>query len=294
MLIKLLSYLPFPVLYLLSDFLSFIAHHIIGYRKKVILKNLRSCFPEKTEKEIKSLMTAFYRNLSDVIVEMIKSFNMSIDDIRKRVKFNNIEVLTDQFKQGRSVICMAGHVANWEWILYGFNASCEYPAEAVYKPLSNKWFDRLMFENRKRFGGTPIPKDNAVREIIRRNKTGVHAFALVADQMPAFPEEKYWTDFLGQETAFFVGSDTLSRLTKGGVAFIGMRRIKRGYYEIDAKLLGEPPFEKEKNYLIEAYATELSEYIRRNPADWLWSHKRWKYSQKEYNQKLKQQASSRV
>ena len=178
-------------------------------------------------------------------------------------------------------------MANWEWILYGFNANCDYPAEAVYKPLSNKQFDRLMLENRKRFGGIPIPKNDAVREIIRRNKTGVHAFALVADQMPAFADEKYWTKFMGLESAFFVGSDTLARLTKGAVAFIGMRRIKRGYYEIDAKLLGEPPYEKEKNVLIEAYAREMEKYIRQYPSDWLWSHKRWKYNKAEYEELMK-------
>ncbi len=284
MIIKLISYLPFSALYLLSDILSFVACYIVRYRKDVVLSNLRRSFPEKSEAEIKKIMWQFYRNLSDVIVEMAKSFNMSVEDIRKRVKFSNIDVLTNQFKQGRSVICMAGHIANWEWILYGFNANCDYPAEAVYKPLSNKWFDRLMLENRKRFGGTPIPKSNAVREIIKRNKTGVHAFALVADQMPAFSEEKYWTTFMGIESAFFVGSDTLARFTKGAAAFIGMKRVKRGYYEIEAKLLGEPPHDKEKNELIEAYSKELENFIQKHPSDWLWSHKRWKYSKSEFEE----------
>jgi KDO2-lipid IV(A) lauroyltransferase len=281
MLIKLLSYFPLPLLYFLSDLLSFSAYHIFRYRRKVVIDNLTKCFPEKDQKEIRKLARHFFTNLSDVIVEMIKSFNMNIDDIRKRVKFNNLHVLTDQFEQGRSVICMAGHLGNWEWILYGFNASCNYPAEAVYKPLANKLFNRLMLENRSRFGGNPIAKDDAVREIIKRNKSGVHAFALVADQIPALSAEKYWTTFMGIESAFYVGSDALARLTKGAVTFIGMKRVKRGYYEIDAELLGEPPYGKNKNAMIELYANTLEKYIRENPGDWLWSHKRWKYTREE-------------
>ena len=279
--IKLLSYIPFSILYLISDFLSFTTYHVVRYRKKTILHNLRTCFPEKSDDEIRSLAREFYTNLADGIVELVKSFSLNKKDFRVRVKYNNIEVLQDQFDQGRSVFCMACHLCNWEWMLPGFHSFFSNPIDAIYLPLSGRWSERLMYKVRSRFGGYPIPMDRAAREIIKRSKEGARAFALVADQMPSISQEKYWTTFLGVETSFFVGGDVLARMTKSAVVFFGMRRVKRGYYEVDLILLGAPPFKEDKNYLIESYVRYLDSYIREYPGTWLWTHKRWQYSKED-------------
>ncbi len=275
--------MPFPILYLISDFLSFMTYYVVRYRKKVILQNLHKCFPEKSEKEVKRLAREFYTNLADGVVELIKTFSLDKSEFRARVKYNNIEVIQDQFDQGRSVFCMAGHLCNWEWMLPGFHAHFDYPIDAIYLPLSGKWSEKLMYTVRSRFGGFPIPMDKAAREIISRNKTGSRAFALVADQMPPISRSKYWTEFLGVETSFFKGGDVLARRTNSAVVFFGMRRIQRGYYEVDLILLGEPPFGDDKNHIIESYVRHLEQYIRRYPATWLWTHKRWQYSRNESN-----------
>jgi len=279
--LKLLSKLPFFVLYLFSDLLSFIAFYLIRYRKKVVFDNLSKSFPEKSDREIKKIARSFYTNLSDVIVEMIKSLSLGLDDIQERVIFNNKEVLNDQFNQGRSVFCMAAHMGNWEWILYGFHVNFNHPVDAVYKPLTNKKIDKLMYENRSRFGCTPIPKKNSAKEIIKRSREVVRAIALVADQVPLRSEEKYWTQFLNRETAFFVGTEALARLTNNAVACFAIRRVKRGFYEVDSFLIGEPPYEKGSHEVIEKYARKMEEYIKRYSSDWLWSHKRWKYTRKD-------------
>lgn len=280
MFLKFLSRLPFPVLYFISDVLSFLAFHVVRYRRKVVFSNLKGCFPEKSDREIYAIARRFYTNLSDVIIELVKSFDLDIDDIRKRVKFNQKEILNNYLNQGQPVFCMAAHQCNWEWILYGFHANFDFPADPVYKPLANKKFDKLMFENRTRFGGNPIPKDSAAREIIKRRKTP-RAFALVADQSPMMPTDKYWTKFLGRDTPFYVGTEQLAGLVNAPVAFFGIRRVKRGYYEIDTIKIGEPPYEKDSNAVIERYARELEKYILQAPADWLWSHNRWKYTKEE-------------
>ena len=280
MFLKLLSRLPFPVLYLISDVLSFLAFHVIRYRRKVVFNNLRGCFPEKSKKEIYSIASKFYTNLSDVIVELVKSFDLDIEDIKKRVKFNQKEILHSYLKQGQPVFCMAAHQCNWEWILYGFHANFHFPADPVYKPLANKTFDKLMLENRTRFGANPIPKNNAAREIVKRRKSP-RAFALVADQLPMKTTDKYWTDFLGRDTAFYTGTEQLAGMVKAPVAFFGIRRVKRGYYEIDTIKIGEPPYENGSNVVLERYARELERYILQSPSDWLWSHKRWKYTRED-------------
>jgi len=252
----------------------------------VVFRNLRNSFPDKSDAEIRKIARSFYTNLSDVIVEMIKSFNLDIDEIKKRVVFKNKEIVQKQFNMGRSVFCMAAHMCNWEWSLYGFQANFNYPVDAVYKPLTNKKFDKLMFENRSRFGANPIPKKNVAKELIKRSREGIRVFALVADQMPLKNEEKHWTNFLNQETAFFVGTEALARLTNNAVACFPIRRIKRGYYEVDSILIGEPPYEKGSKQVIEKYARIIEEYIITNPSDWLWSHKRWKYTREDVEENL--------
>ena len=280
MLLKILAKLPFPVLYVLSDVLSFLAYHVIRYRRKTVYSNLKNCFPEKSDKEIRGIARAFYTNLSDVVVEMVKSLDLDIETIRKRVVFNDKHILNDYLNQGKPVFCMAAHLCNWEWILYGFHANFNFHADPVYKPLSNKKFDKLMLENRARFGANPIPKDNAAREIVKR-RNSPRAFALVADQVPGRNTEKYWAEFLGRETAFYVGTEQLAGLVKSPVAFFGIRRVKRGHYEIDTIKLGEPPYEKGTHRITERYVRELEKYILQSPSDWLWSHKRWKYARKD-------------
>ncbi len=281
MFIKLLSYLPFFILYLISDFLSFTTYYVIGYRKKTILQNLRRCFPEKEEKEIRNLARDFYTNLADGVVELVKSSHLKKDEFRKRVVFNNPEVLQSQFDQNRSVFCMAGHLCNWEWMLPGFHAYFPNPIDAIYLPLSFGWSEKLLFKVRSRFGGTPIPMDKAARRIISGSKTGPRAFALVADQMPSISQAKYWTTFLGVETSFFIGAEVLAQKTNSAVIFFGMRRIKRGYYEVELTLLDEPPFHKNPHFIIEKYAEHLERYIQKYPSTWLWTHKRWQYTREE-------------
>jgi len=290
MLIKVFSYLPIFILYLISDFLSFTTYYLIRYRKRTILHNLRKCFPEKSEKEIKNLARAFYTNLADGVVELVKSFNLEKKDFKERVKYTNPEVLQQQFDQGRSVFCMACHLCNWEWMLPGFHSFFNNPIDAIYLPLSSNWSEKLLYKARSRFGGSPIPMDKGAREIISKSKEGCRAFALIADQMPTITQSKYWTDFLGVETSFFIGGEVLARRTNSAVVFFGMRRIKRGYYEVDLILLAEPPFKGNKNYIIESYVRHLEDYIRKYPGTWLWTHKRWQYTREDCEMSIKNKA----
>ena len=279
--IKLLSFLPFTILYWLSDLLSFFLSKIIRYRRNVIIHNLKNSFPGKSHKEIKSIAEDFYRNLADVVVEAIKIRTLSPAALQKRVKLN-ADLPNKYFYEKKSIIVLTGHLSNWEWLL---QACCSVTKAnncallAVYRPLHNKAFDELMLELRTRFGAIAVAERKVLRELTaRRNE--IKGLAMVADQTPG-GDIRYWTNFLHQETGFFTGAEKLARLSEIPVLFASMKRVKRGYYEVNFELIEEPPFDNEnENSIIEKYSKKLEAAIIQSPSQWLWSHRRWKHKRK--------------
>jgi len=274
--LKVLSKLPLWVLYGFSNFLGFLMGKVIRYRKKIVLENLRNSFPEKSEKELRSITSGFYRNLSDIIVETIKGITISKQELVKRVKFKNVELMDNYCREGKSMLVLNIHQCNWEWLLISGCIQLNFPIDAVYTPLSNKSIDKLMIRMRSRFGGNPIPVGKALRKMTKKSKI-VKAFALVSDQAPMWSFKKYWTTFLNQETAFIPGIVHLPKVTNYPVLFMGMRRLKRGYYEVDIQSIAEPPYSKDNHEVMEEFVSKAEAVIRQNPSDWLWSHRRWKY-----------------
>lgn len=280
LLLKLLSLLPFWLLHLKADVLFFFMYYIIGYRKKVVYHNLRNSFPEKSNKEIKSIARKFFINLCDVIVEQIKTANISKEEGQKRMVFKNVELLNELKSQNKSVIGLLGHMGNWEWVGIFSRLSMPFPTFALYKPLSNKFFDSRLLKIRTRFGLVMIPSQQAIRHFISQKNELTMTF-MVADQTPIKSEIHYWTTFLNQDTPVFTGAEKIARSMGHAVVFIDIKRVRRGYYEVnivdmckDAGKLGE--FE-----ITERYMRLLENSITEQPEKWLWSHRRWKHKKEE-------------
>ncbi|QKZ13091.1 lysophospholipid acyltransferase family protein [Spirosoma sp. KUDC1026] len=278
---RLLSRLPLTVLYGLSDFLYFLLLYVVRYRKRVVLENLRLSFPEKSPAEIKSIARGFYRNLTDLIVETIKMPALSADELRKRVQFTNAEIVKQQLQAGQAVVGMASHSSNWEWIpsssvLHGM------PADSIYKPLNNPFFEKLMREIRSTFGAVPVPMHTLPRRMAAQ-KDSPRIIALVADQVPDVPEQAFWTDFLHHDTPFYPGTERLARSRQLPVFYTHINRIRRGYYQVTFTAIGQPPYtDLPEGAILERYRDLLEETIRAYPSDWLWSHKRWKHWRGKY------------
>ncbi|MEK6476677.1 lysophospholipid acyltransferase family protein [Catalinimonas sp. 4WD22] len=272
--LKLISRLPFPVLYLFSDFLYFLLRYVVGYRKKVILKNLRNSFPEKSEKELHQIKNQFYRHLGDVVVESVKTLTISKEALNRRVKLLNPEAITPFFERGQSVIGLSSHQGNWEWMLVSCSAQLPFHIDAVYMRLKNNFFDQLMRKIRGRFGATPIEKRTSFRSIMLQKKVSITA--MVADQRVKSSQYQFYTQFLNQDTGFYEGPARIALKLKRPAFVVNMKRIKRGYYSIDFKVIDAAPFRKDEHYITEQYVRLIEEAIRERPAEWLWSHNRWK------------------
>lgn len=278
---RFLSRLPLGLLYVFADLLYYSLLYGVRYRRRVVLENLRLSFPEKSATEIQAIARGFYRNLTDLIVETIKMPALSPGALRQRVRFTNAELVQTRLRAGQTVIGMASHQGNWEWIPSA-SVLNEMPVDSVYKPLNNAFFEEIMRTIRSSFGAVPTPMNSLPRQLVTR-KDIPRIIALVADQMPDVPEQAYWTDFLHRDTPFYPGTERLARSRKFAVFYLQLVRLRRGYYEATFTLIAEPPYETvPPGAILERYRDLLEETIRQYPADWLWSHRRWKHWRNKY------------
>ncbi|MEQ9439515.1 MAG: lysophospholipid acyltransferase family protein [Cyclobacteriaceae bacterium] len=273
--LKFFSHWPLRWLYVLSDFIAFMAHRVARYRRTTVYDNLRQSFPDKSATELQQIAKGFYRNLADVTIETLKGRTMPKEEILQRVVFDGMEPIDQYYQQHQSIIILAAHQCNWEWLLLAGCLQLPFPVDAMYKKLANIGMNNFMYQIRSRFGGEPINKDHAVRAILKRREQ-TRAIAIVADQTPSQQATKDWVTFLHRETGFYQGVEQLPRLTGYPVFFAAMRRVSRGYYRIQFTQIDTPPYEKDQA-LLPQYAELAEQVIREQPANWLWSHRRWKY-----------------
>ncbi|HEV2270284.1 MAG TPA: lysophospholipid acyltransferase family protein [Steroidobacteraceae bacterium] len=279
--VRLLSRVPIAALYRLADLLGWLAFRVFPHRDQVVRTNLSLCFPELDLAGMDDIRRRYYAGFADVLVEVIKSATLAPEEIRKRVRIVGMEPARALLVQGQSVLLAAAHQCNWEWMLLALSLELGFPLDAAYKPLVDSWAEREMKKVRGRFGSRLIPAKDLLADIIKRGKV-VRAVAMVADQEPTTSEHKHWTRFLNRDTAFYMGPEEISRVTRFPVFFIGMKRTERGIYELRFVPLSLPGESLKSGELTERYVRLVEQQIRDAPADWPWSHKRWKLKKSLY------------
>jgi KDO2-lipid IV(A) lauroyltransferase len=279
-LLYLISILPFWILYGVSDFLFLMVYYVIGYRKKVVYENLKNSFPEKSHEELKKIERKFFRFLCDLILETIQTLTISPATNLKRCAFDKsaIDLFNKLNEEKRSCIIVMGHYGNWEWGGSSFSLMLKQQLYVIYHPLSNKQFDKLMYNMRTRFGIKLYAMKDTMREMIR-NRNEVNATAFIADQTPS-PEGAYWTTFLHQDTPVFWGTEKIAQKMNCPVVYVTVGREKRGHYKLYAEMLCEKPRETKEGEISEMHTKKLEQDIIKQPEIWLWSHRRWKHKKK--------------
>lgn len=278
--VKIHALLPMRALYVLSDILYVLVYLIIRYRVKVVRKNLTNSFPEKSEAELLKLEREFYHHFADYIVETIKLAHISLEELQRRAYLRNPELVDQLMAEGHTCfILLMGHYGNWEWFSGSTSRFKDSRIYQIYRPLSNKAFDQLFIHLRTQFGSYGIKKQDTVREVIQLKKDKTPCVVIfIADQTPSRNNLHYWTTFLNQDSAILTGPERLAKKLNLPVIFLDTKQVKRGYYTVDMKLLTDHPKDTPDNWITEQYARLMEKCILRNPAGWLWTHKRWKYN----------------
>tara|TARA_B110000977_G_scaffold116233_1_gene150158 strand:- start:129 stop:1025 length:897 start_codon:yes stop_codon:yes gene_type:complete len=275
-----LSRMPYFILYRVSDFVYFLMYYIIGYRKKVIVDNISKSFPAKSSEEITKIVKKFYSHFCDLILESIKNFTVSEKQIKKRVKFNNVDLPDALFDKGKSIITIGGHYGNWEMSAIAAGNAMKHKQYGIYKPLSSNFFDKKMKSSRGAYGMNMIPMKEAKSYFEMEHKKPI-SIVFGSDQWPSKPERAYWTTFLGRETPFLFGAEKYAKDFDRPVVYCEILKEKRGYFNVNYHLLTEKPSQLEYGEIIDLYIRKLEKTIEYEPAYWLWSHKRWKKTKEE-------------
>lgn len=268
-----ISIFPLRFHYLISNFFSKILIHF--YRKKIVIDNLNKSFPFFSEKKLNFIRKLFYKNFCDVFLETIKGYSISKEELKRRVIYKNPEVINSHIKNKERVILITSHQCNWEWLLISLQINLSCKLHAIYKKLTNKTFDKIMYKGRSRFGTVLVEAKNSVK-FLKNNLDSINVLVMAADQSPGIKHGKVWIKMLNQETAYFQGIEFLPKITNSKVYFMSMKRISRGNYTVEFKHLSSPPYDKNKLQILPLYALNVEELIKERPHEWLWSHKRWK------------------
>lgn len=271
--IELFRLIPFWLLYCLSDGLAWVMSRT--YRRKVVYGNLRRCYPDASAKEIDAIAKASYRNMTDVLLETIKSFTMPIQDVLARMDYGNVELINALLAAGKPIIISGGHLCNWEWIAATQGLTIDGPALAIYKKISNPYFERYVRKNRDR-GKLLLYTMPETAEAVRQMAGQPFALILGSDQSPSNPNRAHWINFMGTPTAFLPGIAFLSKQYQMVVTYFVIHRVRRGYYRLHYEVL--TPTSPDETAPTQVFAQRLEADIRSRPADWLWTHKRWKHT----------------
>jgi len=273
----LISLIPFWLLYRISDFLYIVNYYIAAYRKKVVYKNLRLSFPEKTSGEIEQIARAFYRHFSDVLLESIKCFSISEKQLGKRFSYVNLEMIQQLEAEKKDFALVSAHYNNWEWMIF-FPAKIAHKFLAIYRPLQNKVVDRLSRKIRGRFNPVLVPMEHVFKEALKyRSEKRLFSIWFLADQRPP-RSNRFWTTFLNQEVAFFEGVEKISRKLGLTVIFLDIQKTQRGHYEARFTKLFDNAAETMENEVILTCIREMENEIKARPEFWLWSHNRFKFA----------------
>ena len=242
----------------------------------MVEENLRKAFPELSAEEISKTRKKFYTSFTDIWLETLKTRNMNEKEFRKRVQLLNPELLLSYTNRGKAVMVLTAHKANWEWLLLANSLLLPVAVDAAYQKLKNKTFDRLMLQLRGRFGANMIEQKALIRESILRRKIP-RLLAMVADQKPHKPTHHYWTSFMNRPAPFLDAAEKLAKKLDMPVVFADMERTGRGHYRIHFRLISGKPAATAPHEITEKYVRFIEEGLRRNPSDYLWSHRRWKH-----------------
>jgi len=275
-----LTRVPLPVLYAVGWFLYGVTFHIVRWRRDQVEGDVARAFPERTPAQRADIVRRSYLNLADVVMEAVWGFGASAEALKRRVKFENPEIIDRCVAARQSVVLLTPHYCNWEWLLLAGGASFGLPIDAVYQTQRVRSVDRFLRDARSRFGGKPIPREEFVYELLSRAGTA-RGYGLIADQTPRPEDRKHWTRLLNRDTAFFVGAEKVARFLDAPVLYVAMRRVRRGHYSVRLLPLAEPPYGTEEggddSPIMERFARKLEQAVEESPAEWLWIQKRWKY-----------------
>ncbi len=266
-----LAWLPKRILFVLADCFYFFIYYLLPYRKSIVYTNLARSFPEKNYREIKRIARQYYRYFADMFFENLYMLGTPAKKVKRLVSFENIELPERYLKEGKSLVLIAAHYGNWEYI--GTLGLFLHPMIAYKEQLGVS--DLLMKKIRRHFNNDQIIPMQHLLKFMLTHRKEQRTYIFIADQAPSLSATG-WTTFLNQETVFYNGAEKAAAHLDLPVIYLEILRKGRGQYHLTFSSICERAGELPEHAITHTFAGLLEESIQRHPQYWLWSHKRWK------------------
>lgn len=269
--------LPERVQLFLGDLIGVLWFDIFRIRRKIVLDNLRLCFPTWSEEERVRIGRRSVCNLGRSMIEFLRIPAATDEKYRKTFELKGAEHMQAALQKGRGAFLLSAHIGNGDWASVGLALNGIY-LNTVTKEFKLKILNDFWFETRQRFGMTLIPDRKSSIMILKvLKKNGIVGF--VMDQFLG-PPIGTKIKFFGVETGAPMGLAFLAERSGAAVVPAYTYRDESGRHIIEIE--PEIPFvqtgDKEQNIKVntQAYCGKVEEWIRKHPDQWMWVHRRWK------------------
>ena len=259
----------------ISLFLAF--YHLSPRRRLIAIHNLKMAFPEKSMAETVLIAKGVYRNMAIVAAEFFDIPWLTEERIREEVEVEGLEHCLEALKKNRGLLMFGAHFGNWELEAIAFSLLV-CPAMVIYRALDNTLLERLVLSVRSSTGNKPLPKQQAMRKMLRTLKNN-GVVGLLIDQNWSW-QEGVFVDFFGRPACTTDGLALLALHTEAPVIPAFMVRLEDGRYQLvfgeAVKIIDTGQREHDVLIYTQNFTRIIEEMIRKYPDQWFWVHQRWK------------------
>ena len=269
--------IPIPLRKALFIGLFQLFYHLSSRHRLITAYNLRRAFPEKSEEEILRIARGVYRNLGIVAAEFFDIPRLTLSNIGKLIDAEGLENCRQALSKGRGVLLFGAHFGNWELEAVTVSLLIKN-AVVIYRPLDSSLLDHLILRVRSATGNTPLPKDRAMRPMLRSLKRN-EMLGILIDQNAAC-HEGVFVDYFGHPACTTDGLALLALHTEAPVFPAYMARLPDGRYRLvigpEVEIIRTGNREADVFANTQRFTKIIEETVRRYPDQWLWVHQRWK------------------
>ncbi len=251
--------------------------------KNIIKANLDLTIKDEISAEkYNSILKYCHKNLALVLLQVLRSSKLSIEDLNEMVTFENRHYIDDAIKKGKKIIIISAHYGNWELGATAVGALI-HPITSIHKKMNDKYFDDYLLKSRTKFNMTMVEKKGAIRHLVKALKND-QIITMMIDQN-VNPNDGIYIDFLGAKATQTAAPAFLARKFDAVIIpiLIHTSPEKENVISFLEPIITAKTDDEEKDILesTQAQADMLAGVIKAHPEPWFWCHKRWKSAHKE-------------
>lgn len=248
--------------------IGFVLRQVMRYRFRVSIQNIARSFPSATYQEVSQYHKSFYQNLGKLLFD-----NLFVRKQVLELTLNSHTLLQEIKKENRNIIIILGHFGNWE-LIKQLPLLIDTQVQALYKPIKDKFWNRVMLSIRQRYGLRLIPSQHALRILLKEKESNTIT-VFIADQFPG-KENGHRVEFLNQPTYVYTGAEQIAKKLNAYVVYAQIIPIAQHKWQMSIEIICEQAMYTPKGSITESFIQKLENSIQKYPSLWLWSHKRWK------------------